>query len=864
MADDRETNISEAQTNDNDQLWKIGRYVEEIELYGREVQKWDRQAKTILLRYKDDRGGDGTIESQERRFNVLWSNTQNLLPALYARNPKPDIQRRFKDADPIGRVSSDVLERCLSYYCDTDRFAATSRNCVLDYLLPGRGTTWVRYDPHFRDSEELTDDVGPGDQNEDQAVAPEVLDYEDVINDYVHREDFGHNVCRVWDEVWLVWRKVYLTKKEIRSRFEESLVARYGDAKAQQMIDSMPADYVQKDLQGQTIDNGIKKTVIYEAWDKIRKIAVWFNKAVPDALDLRPDPLKLNDFFPCPKPLFANLANDSLTPVPLYKEYQDQAAQLDELTNRIAQMTRCLKVVGVVDASAEALNRMFNEGTENQLIPVQQWSIFAGEKGGMKGAMELFDIKMIAEALLRAYECRDKVKQDLDEITGMSDIIRGATEAQETATAQKLKAGFAGQRIADMQRDVQRFIRETIRIMADVICNHVSGDTIKQISGVRLLTAQEKQAYQQAKQMAQQGAGGVAMPPLPQGVTPDQMEDMLNNPTWEDVFGLLRNNALRCFRIDIETDSTIKPDEQQERVEATQFVTALGGLLKQGLEAGASDPDLIPLIGQIMQFSVRRFPVGKEFESTISSYIQKKEKEAANPRPKPNPEMAKVEAEAQGRAADLQANMQLEQAKEQGALQRDMAQIQAKRDAEIAEAQSKMAETQHLNELEAQREMQKLQLEDQAAAREAERQAQLQQLEWEHEERLAQIKAANDLEIAREKALIAKEQAIQVANINAAAKVDVAGEARAEAQVDKEIGAVPDKELHSKIEQLTNAFNTMLRVQDGAAKASNDNIDKLHKALTAEKEIIRDPKSGKAMGLRVKASTAGLARELKN
>ncbi len=127
MADDSETNISAAQgpgNTDLDQLWKIARYVEEVELYDREVKPWDNQAKLILKRYKDDRGGDGTVESQERRFNVLWSNTQNLLPACYARNPKPDIQRRFKDADPIGRVSSDVLERCLSYFCDTDRFAS--------------------------------------------------------------------------------------------------------------------------------------------------------------------------------------------------------------------------------------------------------------------------------------------------------------------------------------------------------------------------------------------------------------------------------------------------------------------------------------------------------------------------------------------------------------------------------------------------------------------------------------------------------------------------------------------------------------------------------------------------------------------
>lgn len=764
---DVEVNRSEDQTSDADQLWKIARYVEEIELYNRECQTWDRQSKAILKRYKDDRGGDGTIEGQERRFNVLWSNTQNLLPALYARNPKPDVQRRFKDADPIGRVSSDVLERCLAYYCDTDQFAATSRGCVLDYLLPGRGTTWVRYDPHFKPADEITDDAEAS--KDDLAEAPEVLDYENVINDYVHRDDFGHNVCRIWDEVWCGWRKVYMTKSEFKTRFKKPLTEKYGAARANEIISQLPMDYVQKDLKDQVIDNGVKKTVIYELWDKLRKVAVWFNKAVPDAFDLRPDPLRLDGFFPFPKPLFANLANDSLIPVPLYKEYQDQASQLDELTNRIAQMTRCLKVVGVVDASAEALNRMFNEGTENQLIPVQQWSIFAGEKGGMKGAMELFDIQMIAEALLRAYECRDKVKADLDEITGMSDIIRGATDASETATAQRLKAGFAGQRINDMQRDVQRFIRETIRIQADVICNHVSDDTIKTISGVRLLTQAEKQQYQQAKMMAAQGQGAVQPPPLPPHVSPDQMEDMLNNPTWEEVFGLLRNNALRCFRIDIETDSTIKPDEQQEKQDAMEMVQGIGTMLEKGMQAGASDPDVIPLIGQIMQLALRRFNSGKELESALSSYIQKKEKQAANPQPKPNPEMAKVQADAQIKQAELQQNAAIKQQELQ-----QQAQIEGQK------AQAQMATQQHLNDLENQRRMAELQGEQQL---QREKMASEQQLEIERLNRESVAQGAQmDMEL--KKALIQKETAIEVARIGAKATTGEQEEARAQSQED--------------------------------------------------------------------------------
>ena len=850
---------------DDDSLRKISRYVEEIELYDKEVQRWDRQSKRILKRYKDDRGGDGTIESQERRYNILYSNTQNLLPALYARNPKPDIQRRFKDADPVGRVTSDILERSVTYFCDTDHFAAVSRQCVLDYILPGRATSWIRYVPHFKPAEEITDDQGPGDDEKDQAAAPEVIDYEEVVKDYVHRADFGHNICRTWDEVWLVWRKVYLTRKELKERFTDL---------DEQQINASPLDYKQQDNSGKVIDDGVSKSVIYEAWDKTRRIAVWFHKSIPDALDLRPDPLRLDGFFPCPKPLFANLANDSLIPTPMYVEYQDQASELDMLTARIAQMTKCLKVVGIYDASAEGLNRMFNEGTENELIPVQQWALFA-EKGGMAGAMQILDVKQIAAALLDAYEARDRVKKDLDEITGMSDIVRGTTDPNETASAQTLKSGYANQRISDLQRDVQRFIREEIRIMTDVIANHFQIETIKQISGVRLLTNQEKQLYSGSMMghnggppMPQPGtAPGIpapsgaqmagqtqppAQPPLPPGITPDQMEQMLQDPSWEDVEQLIHNQAMRCFRIDIETDSIIKADEEAEKSSRIEFLKASGQFLQQAVEAGQQQPELIPLMAQMLMFGVRAFPVGKELESAFNSTLQKLEQQAANPQPKPNPEMMKIQSEAQLGQQKLQQEMQLAQQKAQ--LEAQVAQAQQQ-----AQAQQEAQE----NTLEAQREQRKLEAESQ----------------------IQREKMQGELDLGLQKAWIEAKRAISVARITA----NMSDGSTEEAEVDERLNLLRqnphrDDELHGKLDTLINhlhqqasepkpdiagALNNLAAAHSNAAgahaRALNQlasvagqhakGIQQIHQAVTAEKEIVRDPKTNKPTGVRIKQPT---------
>lgn len=720
-------------------LHKVARWVAEIVLYDRETQTWYERGKRIIRRYKDERSPIGGDDSRTR-YNILWSNTQTLEPALYARNPKPDIQRRFKDADPVGRVVSDILERSSTYFCDTDKFGSGMRKCVQDYLLPGRGTTWNRYVPHMIPAAEITDDVTEGDSTQEsdgpQKEIPEVIDYEEVCTDYVHPEDFGHNICRTWEEIYCVWRKVYLSRDE--------LIKRFGPEKGA----LPPLDYTPISLNDTKLDSGIGKAMIYELWDKTRRIAVWFHKTVPEALDLREDPLRLDEFFPCPRPILANITNDSLIPTPFYVEYQDQARELDNLTARIGSLTKSIKVAGAYDASVQALGRILSEGVDNTMIPVESWAMFA-EKGGIQGAMSFLPIKEIAEALIQLYAAREQVKKDLHEISGIPDIVRGDSNPNETLGAQEIKTSFATNRISDQQREIQRFARENIRIMVNIICEHFQIETIKQISGVRLFTATEKQQITQYQQsQAQPPQSGMPSMPAPQpppalsGLSPDQIETMMNDPTWEEVEALIRNKALRCFRIDIETDSTIKADQEADKAARVEFLKAAGTFLQQANEVGTQQPIMVPLLGQMLQFGIRGFPVGKELEGEFNTTLQKLEKQATNPQPKPDPAMAKVQADAQASQAKLQAETQLQQAKMQGEMQLAQQKAQIDAQTEATKAQSQAAVQQHLNELENARENQRMAGEMQLA-----------QFKIESEGRLAiekaHIEAASRIEVAR-------------------------------------------------------------------------------------------------------------------
>lgn len=772
MADGKDLPLDEQDTTGlSSPKQKHKRWLDEITFYeSKFAQDWHERGRKILKRYKDERS---PREQKVPRFNILWSNIETMKPALYARKPKPDIDRRFRDKDPVGRVTSMILERAISFYMN-DQFNLAIKNAVLDRLLPGRGLVWTRYEPHFRDNDidgteeekdfgvEVTDNVddsGGGEDDDDQkgaadsgeAKSDKVLDRETLQWDYVHWQDFGHCFGRTWDEIPACWRKVYLSRTELVDRFGEEIGGK------------VVLDYSPHDLKDAKISEIVKKATVYEIWDKESRTAAWFHKDYEEGLlDEVDDPLELEDFFPFPMPMFSTLANDNLIPTPDYIEYQDQANELDNITSRIAAITKAIKVVGVYDASAEGVQRILAEGVENQLVPISQYAVFS-EKGGFKGAYELMDMQMILQTLLGLYQARDKVKADLYEITGIADIVRGASDPQETATAQRIKGKFGTLRLQDKQDDVQRFVRSLVKVGTEIIAKHFMLDTLKEISGVHLLMAEEKamlapwyRAFQSStQQMANNASGGAqapqphsaapapgvgnapsqastnpqlsnqaatgappsmqsqaqqqapaGQPPMPQpGVPPlqallppqfagldeEDLAELMDDPTWEEVYQLLHTEPMLAYKIDIETDSTIALDKDDERKARIDFLTAVGGFLQSATQV--QNPDLAPLMAKLLEFGVRSFSVGKELESAFDVAINKLEKDADNPTKQPSPEVMKIQGElalqkATADREDQRVALQAQTDNQQAAAQRqfDMAKLQSDASLEMQKA----------------------------------------------------------------------------------------------------------------------------------------------------------------------------------
>lgn len=666
-----DTPQSQEQKEKDRSAGEAARWKTEIRLYERESEKFVERGKKIIKRYKDERVNGA--EERKTKFNILWSNTQTLEPALFAKNPIVNVERRFQSDDDVGRFASQVLERATSFFID-DKYFDCLKEVVKDRLLPGRGTAWVRYVPKFApktdvvaDQEDLKDVTDDDAQDE--------LTGEEIVYDYVHWQDFGHTWARTWEEVKGAWRRVYMAQDELKRR-------KFND------WENIPLDHAPEKINDEKIETAQKKATIYEIWDQVNKKTLWLHKEMPELLDEITDQLGLKEFWPFPRPIFATLANDSILPIADYAEYQDQAEEIDDLTARISLLVKAVKVAGIYAGDATGIQRLLSEGLENMLVPVDNWAMYA-DKGGLKGAIEYLPLEMIMMALKGLYESRDQAKKDLYEISGMSDILRGQGDPNETAKGVETKGKFGTMRLNSMQSEVARFNRDMVRITAEIICTHCSADTIKEISGVKLMTVEEKK---QAQALIQQAAMQAQQQPPVQGQTPqtppspppvpEKLAEALQNPTWEDVLALLKNDTQRAFRIDIEINSTIKMDQDRERQDRIDFLQAAGEFLQAA--ATVSDPTLKPLMMEMLMFAIRGFHVAKDIESAFEVAQKKVEKEAQSPTPKQDPEMVKTQGLLELEKMKMQAqqqssmnDMKIEQAKAQKDAEMESARAQA-------------------------------------------------------------------------------------------------------------------------------------------------------------------------------------------
>jgi hypothetical protein len=581
------------------------RWSSEIEASKKELERFQEDGDKITRRYLDKRDEWGKEES---RVNLFWSSMKVLLSLLYARPPKASVARSFLDsADDEARVAGIIVQRILnrSFDDNVSNWDSALRQCIEDWLVVGMGQAWLRYAVETEESV-LPAEIDPmtGEELVAEQVVERIID-ETAPIDYIYWKDFFYSPARVWEEVRWVARRVYMTRDQLIKRFGEEI------GKVVPLFSSTP-----KDVNAQTPKHDPwARGEVFEVWCKEDKKVYWYAKGCEVILDVKDDPLELDDFFPCPKPLAANLTSSNFMPRADYIFAQDQFQELDEINTRITWLTRAAKVIGLYDKNNDGIQRMFNQAAENQLIPVDNWAMFA-ESGGIKGKVDWVPIDQVVNAInqLRIYR-QDKTVQ-IYEVLGISDVMRGSSKASETATAQQIKAQFGSTRIQLSQFYIAEWITSLLRIKAEIISKHWQPETIAMRSNIMR--------------------------------TPDAQ---FAAPAIQ----LVKDERLAEYRISVEADSLAAMDWAQERDSAVQFMQGMGAFVAQIGPMIQVVPGSSPYFLKLLQWAVSKFKVSSEIESVLDQALAQLQ---ANPPQPPQPsaqDQAETAAEL-AKAKEREAN----------------------------------------------------------------------------------------------------------------------------------------------------------------------------------------------------------------
>jgi hypothetical protein len=588
-------------------------------------KKGEKVVKAFLDDRKDTNESVGVYVT---RLNLFHANIVTLMSMLYGQIPKVEATRRFADADDdVSRVAGEILTRILNNDIEVagEDLASVFRSGLQDRLLPGLGTARVQYqyDSEVEEIPAITDpetgeELAPATQNE--KISNEWVD---VV--YTHWKDQMWSPCRTHAEVrWKAYRS-YMGKEPFKKRFPK--------AKLDRVTFNTKGPLPKPDQKGATYE----QAEIWEVWSKEDKKVYWYTEGYQDLLDQQDDPLELEGFWPDPPPLTANVTTSKFLPKSDYEIAQDLYREIDDLETRITLLTQSCKSVGVYDESCKGVQRIFNEGVENQLIPVENWAAFS-EKGGLDGAIDWVPIKEIAETINILSQKQSEKIQQLYQVTGMNDVMRGAAQQEGTpvsATERKIQANYGSIRIEALQNEFARWVSDLQQLKAEIIAKHYQPYCIIEQSNIM--------------------------------DTPDAEYA-------EAAVQLIKNPDKARWKITVRPESLAIADYAQLKQDRTEYLFGLAQFLQSAAPMIQEAPASAPYLMKLLKWGMAGFRGSSEIEGVFDQAISSMEKQPPGQKPDPEAqkaqaEMKKMEMEMQMKQQDNQAKMQMEQEKHQAEMQ---------------------------------------------------------------------------------------------------------------------------------------------------------------------------------------------------
>lgn len=634
---------SSDQFEDTVQGW-AKRWDSEVTASLKMLEEFHKKSEKTVKRYLDDREDS----NGDSRINLFWANTKTLQSALYASLPNVDVRRKYDDFDDdVARVATNLIERCLNYDVmeNGKEYDTLLKQCLSDRLIPGLGVARV-----FYESETEENEVESIKDEETGETLAEGYTEESLIKEAVPCSHyFWGDVCWSWARTWADLRwiafKNPMTKEQIEERFgEEYLKKLKFKVKGVSVNEAAGGNSSKKELW--------QKADIWEIWNKDTREVFWWSAGCDEILDRKDDPLELRGFFPCPRWMMANTTTSFLMPKSDFEMVQDILNEVDILHTRISVLTSAVKVVGVYDRSSTGIQKMLSEAVENELIPVDNWAMFA-EKGGIQGQIDWLPLDAIVGAIVELRGLRQDNIMLLEKITGMADIIQGTgTHPREGVGTQEMKAEFGSVRIQALEEELAAFVTDICELKAEIISKHFSVETIINLSNATRMNQEDLKLLPEALKLIKD---------------------------WQQL----------AIRVKVRSESMAMVDYSKLRHERTEFINNMSLFMQSAAPLVEQEPSATPYILQLLKWGMAGFKGSDAIEGVLDAAIEA----AKNAPPKDDPkDDGKAEAEKikiQGLIELEKIRMQGEMQKIQAKLQSDMAMVKAKYEADMQAIQAK-------------------------------------------------------------------------------------------------------------------------------------------------------------------------------
>lgn len=631
-------------------------------------------------------------------YDLFWASTEILKTAIYARPPKPVVSPMFNDRRKLYVTTADVLERSVASAYERGGIDE-ALICVRDDLIfYNRGQLWVTYESH---------------------------DGQRICIDHVDRKDFLHPPARKWSEVPWVARRAWMSRDEMKDRFPGKPV--------------VMATYTCADGDDDAQTEG--RAGVWEVWHKGDNRVYWVTPGVDVILDQSKPHYDLDGFFPCPRPAYGTRRQRTLEPRPDYIRYAGLLQKINTLTRRIYGLLDMVRMKGLIAAGGDigdAVEQLMREdGSTSILIPVPG-ALISGSAAA--NFVQWLPVVEIATAITGLIEARRELMADFDRLSGISDIMRGETEANETLGAQRLKGQYGSVRVKSKCDEVVRIARDVTRIAAELMAENFSQKTLLDMCQMEIPTKSElKRQISEVEEAAEEEMRALSekarqVPPPQQPEQAQQMQAEFHQAQQaiiakyapqlqalsaevpvEDVMKLLRDHKARNFAFEIETDSTILTDETEAKARAAEFYTAFTGGIQGLIGAASMGEEAIRVASEVLKYTLSPYRPPRSVLAAIDDFLdaapqiaerqaaqqgeggddQGTEALAAAEMEKAKAQMAKVEADATLKQAELQqrmTQMQIDMQEKQAKMQMENQKLQLQASKQQQEFAAKMAE----------------------------------------------------------------------------------------------------------------------------------------------------------------------------